>query len=63
MSFLSVDWVGLAVGAKPKDDLAKSLKALVPETYLIADCLEPRKAVEAIEEGAKVAHQLEKKVK
>jgi pyruvate/2-oxoglutarate dehydrogenase complex dihydrolipoamide dehydrogenase (E3) component len=57
-SFLSVDRVVLAVGAKPKDDLAKSLKALIAETYLIGDCLEPRKAAEAIYEGAKVAHQL-----
>jgi 2,4-dienoyl-CoA reductase-like NADH-dependent reductase (Old Yellow Enzyme family)/thioredoxin reductase len=57
-SFLSVDQVVLAVGAKPKDDLAKSLKALIAETYLIGDCLEPRKAVEAIDEGAKVAHRL-----
>ncbi len=57
-SFLSVDRVVLAAGAKPKDDLAKSLKPLIAETYLIGDCLEPRKAVEAIYEGAKVAHQL-----
>jgi len=50
--------VVLAVGAKPKDDLAKSLKALIAETYLIGDCLEPRKSVEAIDEGAKVAYPL-----
>ncbi|MBU1206138.1 MAG: FAD-dependent oxidoreductase [Proteobacteria bacterium] len=55
---LAVDWVVLAVGATPRDDLVNSLKELFQETYQIGDCLEPRKAPEAIYEGAKVAHQL-----
>jgi len=55
---LAVDWVVLAVGATPRDDLVNSLKELFQETYQIGDCLEPRKALEAIYEGAKVAHQL-----
>ncbi|MDI6754580.1 MAG: FAD-dependent oxidoreductase [Thermodesulfobacteriota bacterium] len=55
---LPVDWVVLAVGALPRDDLIKPLKDLFREIYQIGDCLEPRKALEAIYEGAKVAHQL-----
>ncbi len=57
-SSLPVDWVVLAVGASPRDDLVKPLKKLFSETYVIGDCLEPRKALEAIYEGAKVGHQL-----
>ncbi|MBM4332485.1 MAG: NADH:flavin oxidoreductase [Deltaproteobacteria bacterium] len=55
---LAVDWVVLAVGATPRDDLVNSLKELFQETYQIGDCLEPRKALEAIYEGAKVGNQL-----
>ncbi|MBI5969215.1 MAG: FAD-dependent oxidoreductase [Deltaproteobacteria bacterium] len=58
MASLPVDWVVLAVGAGPRDDLVKPLKDLFPETYQVGDCLEPRKALEAIYEGARVAHQL-----
>lgn len=53
-----VDWVVLAVGAKPRDDLVNSLKDIFREIYQVGDCLEPRKALEAIYEGAKVALQL-----
>jgi len=55
---LPVDWVVLAVGATPRDDLVKPLKDLFQETYQVGDCFEVRKALEAIYEGAKVAHQL-----
>jgi 2-enoate reductase len=55
---LPVDWVVLAVGASPRDDLVKAFKGICQETYVIGDCLEPRRALEAIYEGAKVAHQL-----
>lgn len=55
---LPVDWVILAAGSKPKDDLVKPLGDLFQETYLVGDCIEPRKAVEAIYEGAKVGLQL-----
>jgi len=58
MASLPVDWVVLAVGAGPRDDLVKPLKDLFPETYQVGDCLEARKALEAIYEGARVAHQL-----
>jgi len=57
-SFLPVQGVALAVGALPKSELIKPLKDLFQESYSIGDCLEPRKALEAIYEGAKVGHQL-----
>jgi len=52
-SSFPVNWVVLAVGSKPKDDLIKPVKDLFPETYLVGDCIQPRKATEAIYEGAK----------
>jgi pyruvate/2-oxoglutarate dehydrogenase complex dihydrolipoamide dehydrogenase (E3) component len=57
-SSLPVNWVVLAVGSRPKDDLVKPMKDLFQETYLVGDCIEPRKALEAICEGAKVGLQL-----
>lgn len=57
-AFLPINWVVLAVGAVPRDDLVKQLKDLFPETYQVGDCLEPRKALEAIYEGAQVALRL-----
>lgn len=55
---MPVDWVILAVGAKPKDDIVKPLKDLFQEVYQVGDCLEPRKALEAIYEGARVGLRL-----
>ncbi len=57
-STLPVDWVVLAVGAGPRDDLVRPLQNLFPKTFVIGDCLEPRRALEAIHEGARVALQL-----
>jgi len=57
-SSLPVNWVVLAVGSRPKDELVKPMKDLFQETYLVGDCIEPRKALEAIYEGAKVGLQL-----
>lgn len=55
---LPVAQVVLAMGSKPRNDLARSLKDLVGENYLIGDCLEPRRALEAISEGAEVGLRL-----
>lgn len=55
---LPADWVVLAVGARPRGELVPPLKNLFPQTYVVGDCLEPRKALEAIYEGAKAGHQI-----
>jgi 2,4-dienoyl-CoA reductase-like NADH-dependent reductase (Old Yellow Enzyme family)/thioredoxin reductase len=55
---LAADWVVLAVGSVPRDDLVKGLASLFPETHVIGDCRQPRKALEAIYEGAKVGRQI-----
>ena len=50
--------VVLAIGSRPSNELAASLGDFPGETYLIGDCLEPRRALEAIFEGAEVGLQL-----
>jgi 2,4-dienoyl-CoA reductase (NADPH2) len=47
--------VVLAVGAKPCDELAEEIKGLAPEFYAIGDCVRPRRAVDAVHEGANLA--------
>jgi len=56
--FLKADTVVLAVGAEPENRLAKEIKHLVPDLYRIGDCVEVRKAVEAINEGAEVGRAI-----
>jgi len=55
---LEADTIVLAAGAVPRAELAEDLKGKVPEIHLVGDCLEPRRILEAIEEGAKVGRQL-----
>ena len=50
--------VVLAIGSRPRNELAASLIDFSGENYLIGDCLEPRRALEAIFEGAEVGLQL-----
>jgi pyruvate/2-oxoglutarate dehydrogenase complex dihydrolipoamide dehydrogenase (E3) component len=45
----------IAVGAKPVNDLKPQLEGKVPELHVIGDASEPRKAIDAIEEGASLA--------
>jgi len=52
------DTIVIAVGAKPVNSLEQELKGKVPELYVIGDAVEPRKAIDAIEEGAKIAVKL-----
>jgi 2,4-dienoyl-CoA reductase-like NADH-dependent reductase (Old Yellow Enzyme family)/NADPH-dependent glutamate synthase beta subunit-like oxidoreductase len=49
------DTIVLAMGAKPVNGLKAKLEKKAPELYVIGDALEPRQAIEAIEEGARVA--------
>jgi 2,4-dienoyl-CoA reductase-like NADH-dependent reductase (Old Yellow Enzyme family)/thioredoxin reductase len=50
--------VVLAMGAEPDNKLADDLQGLVPEVYLIGDCLEPRHAAAATFDAAKVASKI-----
>jgi len=52
---IKADTVVLAVGATPDRELYEKLKETVSEIYCIGDCVEPRKALEAIREGMEVA--------
>ncbi len=54
-STLQADAVVLALGFKPDDRLLAALQGKVPELYAIGDCVEPRKAVNAIREGFRAA--------
>lgn len=47
------DWVVLARGIAPSNELAKAIKELDP--IVIGDALQPRKIINAIEEGYRVA--------
>jgi len=49
------DTIVLALGTKSVNYLKEQLEGKVAELYVIGDALEPRKAIEAIEEGARVA--------
>ena len=45
----------LATGTRPNNALSQSLKGKVPELYQAGDCIEPRRFLEAIHEGADAA--------
>jgi 2,4-dienoyl-CoA reductase-like NADH-dependent reductase (Old Yellow Enzyme family)/thioredoxin reductase len=47
--------VVLATGATPVDGLAHEIRSLAPEFYAIGDCARPRRAVNAVHEGANTA--------
>jgi len=52
------DTIVLAMGTKSVNDLKGQLEKKIPEVYIIGDALAPRKAIEAIEEGARIALQI-----
>jgi len=52
------DNIVLALGTKPVNGLAEQLKGKVAEIHVIGDAKEPRKAVNAIYEGAEVARKI-----
>ena len=52
---LATDSVVVALGSKPNKSLARHLRETIPEIYEIGDCVEPRKALQAIHEGEDVA--------
>lgn len=49
------DSIVIALGAKAYNPLEEKIKGKVPEVYVIGDAVKARKALEAIEEGVRVA--------
>jgi 2,4-dienoyl-CoA reductase-like NADH-dependent reductase (Old Yellow Enzyme family)/thioredoxin reductase len=52
------DWVVLAVGWRSKDGLVHDLKQCGAPVHIIGDCLNPRRAIDAFFEGAKVGLEI-----
>ena len=55
------DAVVVAVGSSPERTLLQELEEIIPELdgfYIAGDCIEPRKALEAIYEGALVGNEI-----
>ncbi len=53
-----MDTIILAMGARALDELSGKIKDKVAEVYVIGDAKEPRKALEAIAEGAEVRRNI-----
>jgi len=53
-----MDYIILAMGAKSVNELSDKIKDKVAEVYVIGDAKEPRKALEAIAEGAEVGRKI-----
>jgi NADH dehydrogenase FAD-containing subunit len=52
------DTIILALGTRSVNNLKDQLEKKVPELYVIGDALAPRQAIDAIEEGARIALKL-----
>lgn len=48
----------LALGSKPSNKIAKQIEGNISKIYVIGDALEPRKAIDAIAEAAKVGREI-----
>ena len=57
-SLRGIDNVVLAMGAKSVDELSAAIKDTVPEVYVIGDAQKPRRAIEAIFEGAELGRRI-----
>jgi 2,4-dienoyl-CoA reductase-like NADH-dependent reductase (Old Yellow Enzyme family)/thioredoxin reductase len=53
--FIEATNIVLATGARPKSTFARSLRSVIPELYEVGDCVETRRLLEAIREGAEAA--------
>jgi pyruvate/2-oxoglutarate dehydrogenase complex dihydrolipoamide dehydrogenase (E3) component len=53
-----VEYVILALGAKPVDNLSTALKDKVPEVHVIGDASQARKILEATAEAARIARMI-----
>ncbi|HNY65674.1 MAG TPA: FAD-dependent oxidoreductase [Deltaproteobacteria bacterium] len=57
-SLIEADNVVIALGSRPVDDLPGAARDCAQETYLIGDCREPRRIINATFEGASVARMI-----
>jgi len=55
---LEADTIVLAAGAIPDDKLAKSVEGKVEEYHLAGDCVQPRRILDAIHEGARLGREV-----
>jgi pyruvate/2-oxoglutarate dehydrogenase complex dihydrolipoamide dehydrogenase (E3) component len=55
---LQADTIVLAAGAVPDERLAKAVANRVSEVHLAGDCVEPRRILDAIHEGARVGREV-----
>jgi len=55
VAFSGYDMVVLAMGVKSHNPLEEALKGKVPSLHVIGDAVRPRKIIEAVEEGARLA--------
>jgi 2,4-dienoyl-CoA reductase (NADPH2) len=53
-----MDRVILAMGTQSVDELSQRIRDEVAEVYVIGDAKEPRKALEAIHEGAEISRKI-----
>lgn len=53
--FIEATNIVLAIGARPQITFARSLRSEIPELYEVGDCVETRRLLEAIHEGAEAA--------
>ncbi|MFC1532238.1 FAD-dependent oxidoreductase [Thermodesulfobacteriota bacterium] len=56
--FLKAETIVLAVGAEPENRLAEEIKKIIPKVYMIGDCVEVRKVIDATNEGAEVGRMI-----
>ena len=56
--FWKGDHIVLATGATPNKTLAQSLRGEIPEVFEVGDCVEPRRIMESIQEGANAGLQI-----
>jgi thioredoxin reductase len=55
---LEADTIVIAAGSRPNKELFKMLEKKFPAIYLAGDCVEPRKIIEAIAEGSRIAQEI-----
>ena len=53
--FIEAAIIVLATGARPQSTFARSLGREIPELYEVGDCVETRRILEAIHDGAEAA--------
>ncbi len=55
---LEADTIVIAAGSRPNKELFKMLAKKFPAIYLVGDCVEPRKIIEAVAEGHRIAQEI-----